>query len=200
MEWTCEEVAEWVLTLADQLGAESAAGVAAKVADEEIDGEAILSYERTDLKDDLGLKSGAFTKLWKALDSLRAEPMSKLGAVGSPRSRYAGRIMPALPSEPADRQRVLQSLLDKWHGGRWALQKELGSGASGYVWRATDSRLIAVAIKFVKVSPFNFLGDTFVSKTQCFTGGNDSPPAILVPRTLLPQRPTASAPECEHAT
>eukprot|EP01050_Picozoa_sp_SAG11_P037403 SAG11_NODE_14731_length_601_cov_4.067729_1_plen_45_part_01 len=27
VEWTCEEVAEWVLTLADQLGAESAAGV-----------------------------------------------------------------------------------------------------------------------------------------------------------------------------
>ena len=93
-------------------------------------------------------------KLWKALDELRAVPVSTLGAVGSPRpltSHRAGRV--TLPADAAGRQPVLQALLDQWNGKRWSLRRELGSGASGHVWEVADSRLVAVAMKFVVVSP-----------------------------------------------
>jgi hypothetical protein len=78
--WSVAEVADWVRSLAPQLGAGLAGEVAGKVTAEEVDGRTLLEYERPDLKADLGLTAGAFAKLWRAVEALRGAPP----AAGSP--------------------------------------------------------------------------------------------------------------------
>jgi hypothetical protein len=47
-----------------------------------------------------------------------------------------------------ERQLAMQGVLNHWHRGRWVLSGQLGEGGSGVVFRAKDSRLGSVAIKF----------------------------------------------------
>eukprot|EP01043_Picozoa_sp_COSAG02_P088013 COSAG02_NODE_25191_length_666_cov_0.992945_1_plen_181_part_10 len=48
-----------------------------------------------------------------------------------------------------DRRSSLQAALDKWRPQRWTIEtQELGHGGSGAVFKALDSRLGVVAIKF----------------------------------------------------
>ena len=63
------------------------------------------------------------------------------------------RALAELPADPAVRLKLLQGLLDEWHDGRWILEEEIGAGAAGVVWKASDSRLTAVAIKFTLIGP-----------------------------------------------
>ena len=148
VEWTVSEVAEWVLeTFADS---SFATGIAAKVVEEEIDGDALLSYGETKLQADLEIKGGAFAKFWKRLETLRDVPISTVGTVGSPRPGGRAGARLTLRGDPAERQLLLQSVLDRWHPACWSLQKELGNGAAGVVWQVTDSRLDSVAIKFTR--------------------------------------------------
>ena len=150
VEWTVSEVAEWVLeTFADS---SFATGIAAKVVEEEIDGDALLSYGQTKLLADLEIKCGTFAKIWKRLhvDTLCDVPISTAGTVGSPRPGGRAGALLTMQGDPVERQLLLQSVLDRWHPARWSLQKELGNGAAGVVWQVTDSRLDSVAIKFTR--------------------------------------------------
>jgi hypothetical protein len=79
-DWSVAQVVAWVASLHSLLGAEMAAAVAALCAEEEIDGEALLTYTRADLKSDLRLKGGVLTKLWNAIGQLRGLPAGRADA------------------------------------------------------------------------------------------------------------------------
>ena len=75
-EWGVEEVQQWFLSrepgVARQLlGDGTCEQIAAGLAAEEVDGDALLAYTRTDLKNDLELKAGALNKLMKVIEELR---------------------------------------------------------------------------------------------------------------------------------
>ncbi len=68
--WSVDEVQQWLLHRSGlEIGL--AAELGAQLLAEEIDGEALLQYDRDDLKKDLGLPGGKVATLWKALATLR---------------------------------------------------------------------------------------------------------------------------------
>eukprot|EP01043_Picozoa_sp_COSAG02_P070597 COSAG02_NODE_12562_length_1525_cov_1.262973_1_plen_338_part_10 len=68
--WSVDEVQQWLLHRSG-LEVGLAAELGAQLLAEEIDGEALLQYDRDDLKKDLGLPGGKVTKLWNAMATLR---------------------------------------------------------------------------------------------------------------------------------
>ena len=132
-EWSVQQVGEWAESLAS-LGPDQAEAVAAAVEAEEIDGDALLTYDKSDLKSDLGLKGGSFTKLWKAIDHLRqptaAASPALAGVLRLPLPGSSSAVLEPDRADPAAR---------------------LGAGGSGVVfrgWRVSKSGArVAVAVK-----------------------------------------------------
>ena len=90
----------------------------------------------------------AATTLVAARDAIAAAQSPGVPEAQTPLSTRWGRMLASPRAE--DRRAALQAALDGWRPQRWIIEpQELGHGGSGVVFKALDSRLGVVAIKFV---------------------------------------------------
>ena len=163
--WTVEEAGRWVVTTLElPADGEVAAELRAEFDEEDLDGKELLHKMSGTAKRLQKLLKGvlptdpaeATRRLLQASEQLReaSSAGSPRGApeVGSPHEALtplSERWVAVLASAGPDRTRRLQRVLDGWHPDRWVIDEhELGHGSSGAVFRSTDTRLGAIAIKF----------------------------------------------------
>eukprot|EP01048_Picozoa_sp_COSAG05_P031979 COSAG05_NODE_11984_length_488_cov_0.699229_1_plen_162_part_11 len=75
-------------------------------------------------------------------------PSASFASSPRPPAEDWARILADGGPDEAQIQVALQTAVDRWSGGRWALSTRLGQGGSGVVLAAEDARLGRVAIKF----------------------------------------------------
>ena len=79
--WSIAQVAGWVHTLD---GIEDAVGLVARICDEEVDGNALMLYkDKLQVKQDLHISEAKATRLFQAIEGLRADSVASAAAVAA---------------------------------------------------------------------------------------------------------------------